>query len=124
MTVTWTGTSGDWNTPSLWSGTIVPTSADNVSIEAANGTVTISAGESVVAATLTLDGGNLFNSGPTLDLIAGGTLNVAGSVVLGGAEIDLAGVLQGTLTARPPPPPGAIITPLPKTARWSPPGEP
>ena len=115
MTVTWTGTSGDWNTPSLWSGTIVPTSADNVSIEAANGTVTISAGESVVAATLTLDGGNLFNSGPTLDLIAGGTLNVAGSVVLGGAEIDLAGVLQGTLTARPPPPPGAIITPLPKT---------
>ena len=42
--------------------------------------------------------------GPTLDVVAGGTLNVGGPVVLGGAQIDLGGVLYGTLTASPPPP--------------------
>jgi hypothetical protein len=114
-TATWAGTNGDWNTSSTWSGTIVPSAADDVSIVSAfgtGGTIIVSAGESVAAGTVTLDGGTLETPGPTLDVVAGGTLNVGGSVVLGGAQIDLAGVLYGTLTA--PPPPGPF-EPLPNT---------
>jgi hypothetical protein len=106
-TATWVGTNGDWSTPSLWSGTIVPSAADDVSIVSAfgtGGTITVSAGETVATDSLTLDGGNLETPGPTLDVVAGGTLNVGGPVVLGGAQIDLGGVLYGTLTASPPPP--------------------
>ena len=59
------------------------------------GTITVSAGETVAADSLTLDGGNLESPGPTLDVVAGGTLNVGGPVVLGAPRSISVGFCMG-----------------------------
>jgi hypothetical protein len=69
------GLSGDWDTSSLWAGSIVPTAGAGVLIGAPGVyDVTIGAGETVVVNTLTLTGGSLARM--TVD----GTLEFAGTL--------------------------------------------
>ena len=79
--VTWKGGPGTWDTATLWSSGIVPTSADAVTIDAA-GSYTVSlAGTADAAASLTLDAATV-------------TLDVTGTLALGTTLAAKAGTLQ------------------------------
>jgi hypothetical protein len=82
---TWIGgASGDWNTATNWSGNAVPTSVDDVVINA-GATVSISSGSGSVRS-LTVSG--------TLDVTAGTSLNIAGASNIAGT-LNLVGSLTG-----------------------------
>ena|ERR1700744_6321416 len=66
-TITSTG-NGNWNNPAIWSGGVVPTAADNVTISAGN-TITVNAagavaGSITITGTLALNGAGVTVDGP------------------------------------------------------------
>jgi uncharacterized repeat protein (TIGR01451 family) len=101
----WIGGSGNWDTSSNWSPAVVPTSADDVIIDAA-GTYTVSVNANVSANSISVG----FASGAdvqTLDVVAGNSLtinaassvNATGVLALNGSALSGPGALDvfGTL---------------------------
>src|SRR4051794_26929362 len=91
-TVSWTGGSGDWNTPSNWSGAALPGPDDDVVIDQpANITVTHLSGDHTVKSVrseerFVLSGGSVTVSG---------TLQVNNTFALSGGTLVHATVLKG-----------------------------
>ncbi len=115
-TISWLGTSGDWNTGSLWSGAVMPGTGDLAAITAAgtytvllDGTDTVAgallddaAATLTISGALDLNGGTLTAQAGTLTLsgtLADGTLVPAGAAIaLSGPAAALLDVtVQGTL---------------------------
>ena len=106
-TATWTsGSSADWNTPSDWSGNVVPNSgtADALINAAGNYTISIASGEHerADAVTLSASGATLAVTG-TLDFASGTSraLNaISGAVVLNGGTISAARSVGGLVAGK------------------------
>ena len=115
-TISWLGSSGNWNTGSLWSGAVMPGTTDVAAIAAPGSYVVLLSGTDTVAgatlndaaATLTvsgalnLNGGTLTAQAGTLALtgtLTNGTLIPSGaSISLSGPAVALLGVtVEGTL---------------------------
>jgi len=80
--ISWTSTSGNWGNAADWSGGVVPTSGDDVTIAAGSGvTVTISANEA---------SNSLTTTGSTLSL-TGGLFAVSSNATLSGAYVQSGG---------------------------------
>ncbi len=109
-TVTWTGSNGDWETPSNWSGGVLPGTGDDVVIPAgvtvthsngadiihqltANGTLALTGGTLIVNATgtlasLSISGGSL---GGTEALTVTGAFTWGGGALLNSTPLSLQG---------------------------------
>jgi hypothetical protein len=82
--ITWTGGSGSWNTASDWSGGVVPTEVDTVTISIPLITVTINGTTPCAAYSLTTTSSTLS--------VAGGTLTTIASATFDGAYLESSGL--------------------------------
>ncbi len=78
--------SGNWSNPSIWPGSTVPPSTDNI-IVASGQTITVDANVSVAQITVNAGGTLTFISNKTLTI--NGTLTVNGTVTMNGGDIVL-----------------------------------
>lgn len=84
--VTWVGgTSSDWHTGANWSGGVIPTAMDNVTIPNVATDPLISTSDAVCAA-LTIEGGGLLQIGGTRDLTVSGDLQISGTITVFGTD--------------------------------------
>jgi hypothetical protein len=94
------GSTGDWNTAANWSGALVPTSADTVTIGFGSNSNTFTVTEdaaTATASTLKIDGDALGGNNPVTLSMVGNALTVGTTVVLNNDQSKISGF--GTLSA-------------------------
>ena len=101
QTVTWVGGNGDWNTAANWSTGSVPGTNDDVLLDDADVTVTISSGVKLVRS-INGVGGLQLNSGTSLTVNApsqlSGTVTVSPAATLAAAGKNATFLIDGTAT--------------------------
>jgi hypothetical protein len=95
-TISWGGKSGNWNTGTLWTGSMLPGTADVAEIDTSAGTDTIPLNDSQSVGGVTLNGAN-----ETLQLTGTLALGVGGVFNAQSGTLPAAGPLAGGILERP-----------------------
>ena len=89
--------SGNWSSPGTWSGGVVPTSADNVSI-GCDGSYTLNIDAVGTCANLTINDGTLVNFSAGQQVTVTGDLSNAGTINMDGGTLNIEGDLVNEST--------------------------